>query len=62
MGMAMSTPSPAGQNTATTTTSVFTPNPRVPLVERLAAVEERLAKLTDLHNKLAEDAKRELGL
>ena len=61
----MTTPAPQvsiSTNTTSTVPASLTPQPRVPLVDRVTDLENQLAHLVDLHNKLAADTKRELGL
>ena len=57
----MTTPQ-APQNTAGPTPPPLTPQPKVPLVDRVTDLEDRLTKLTDLHNRFVEAAGRELGI
>ena len=59
----MMTPDP--QNTSSSTPPIsppLTPQPKIPLVDRVTDLEDRLTKLTDLHNRFVEAAGRELGI
>lgn len=61
--MAMSTPNPAptGPPPPPPTRPAPAP-PHVPLIDRVTALENHVAKLSELHNQFTDDVTAELGL